>query len=209
MKKIIAILLCMTIILGSFNHQISAKDYREDDFTLYENYDQYADEMSKIENYVTIENGKYALKLTKEAEKLFSRDSINYAQNHINALNYVIKRNSVSDVSVDQGFIVKISDKKLAEAYKSLGVKDSNIEGNNYVSLKSKPVNSINTIYTINSDNIITSGGITKVVFKWDGIEIWLSSVATRMICIGGAGAVIALFGLALGFGRFISANGL
>ncbi len=99
MKKIIAILLCMTIILGSFNHQISAKDYREDDFTLYENYDQYADEMSKIENYVTIENGKYALKLTKEAEKLFSRDSINYAQNHINALNYVIKRNSVSGVS--------------------------------------------------------------------------------------------------------------
>jgi len=117
MKKIIAIQLCMTIILGSFNHQISAKDYRKDDFTLYENYDQYADEMSKIENYVTIENGKYALKLTKEAEKLFSRDSIN-------------------------------------------------------------------TIYTINSDNIITSGGITKVVFKWDG------SAAIGVAIAGGVGAI-------------------
>lgn len=187
MKKVLVVALSMVLILSSVNQEVSAKEDKNQSISLFENYETYFEEMTELENFVEIIDGKYVLNLTQEIKSTFSKDSLAYAKNHVKLLNKIIKDNNVKNVTKAGGFSIEISDAEINKAYES-----SNFDiGISIVETSS--------IVTRSSSTPLTSGGITKLDFIWGGIDIWLSSTATRNVCLFGAGALIAAVGVAIG----------
>ncbi|MDF1617686.1 hypothetical protein [Petrocella sp. FN5] len=197
MKKNISILLCMVIMIASVNTELHAAKDQNSSFMLYENYEKYSDDMSEIQKYVTIKNGQYKLNLSKEVRKLFNKESISYAKQHVQALNNIIIQNEINNLSLEQGFTIAITDEKIIKAYDDAGFDTKAMINDQSIMSENLTIERLTT-YSRSSRTPLTTGGVTKITFMWDGIEIWLSSTATRLVVVGGAGALSGLFAYAL-----------
>lgn len=137
--------------------------------------------IEQIESVISVENNQFVLDLS-EVNKLLTSDEIELLVNHLEKVNNIIMFYNVDSVSVKDGFVLHFPN-----------------SNSNFDVVGSSEING--DFWT----NSAPYEGITKVIVRWYGYEVWLSrSVVQGVIVAGTAGglylaSLIPLVGLAFG----------
>lgn len=160
----------MSVFAANSKANLPKKDKSEIVLNENENYKKEPEVLKKVENYVSVQNNRYIVKLPQKLKNQLNKEELKIIYDHAKDLNNIIEKNKVTNVSKTNGFTIYVDDSKL---------ESKNNKINQQMSLS----------------RAYSYSGVTKLKFKWDGVEVWLSKAATRRVAIGGTAALASTVG--------------
>lgn len=123
--------------------------------------------------------------IPSNVKKTINKSDLTIAENHVKELNNIIRLNNVKKVSLEDGFVVTVSDKDIPS------INTSTSENN--------PISN-NSVSAAAYNSFLATPGVTKTNIHWNYIDIWLSKGATKYLLYGGAsvyaGLILAIPGV-------------
>lgn len=182
-KKSIALALVGVTVAIPMSNTVSAMENEreihskkiESDFK--DSYGEHIGDIAKdIKQYVELKDNQFILNIPKDKIDGINSSQLNEYKEYLNTMNKIIEENNITDVSLEGGFTLEISDSMAMEAAKDAGV-------------------------DVPDSLISTYAGISKFQWTTGGFDWWLTDFQAGLVIVGATAGAGVLVGMVPGIG--------